>query len=193
MQPTQVDPDVAFCPRLRRVDLDLALGTLRIFTPWDGYLEMTSINDAYQGRRHRYVYGYHSVFEPGTAPGQAPSGSGSGGADGGGGKGGGQGGSQASAVAPPPVDAPQIGVAKVDAETREVEVWLPGACQFALEPKFVARPGAEAEDDGWLLCMLFDSGAPLLLGVCLTTVWWSAGPLLLRGTGYRELLLKRDG
>lgn len=146
---------------------------------------MTSINDAYQGRRHRYVYGYHSVFEPGPAPGQAPAGGSETSSKGGSsskGASSSKGGSKGSQVSAPqpPVDAPQIGVAKVDTDTREVEVWLPGACQFALEPKFVARPGATAEDDGWLLCMLFDSGArwrgaggdaPMRPGAWLLDAW----------------------
>jgi all-trans-8'-apo-beta-carotenal 15,15'-oxygenase len=46
-------------------------------------------------------------------------------------------------------------------ETRASSVWRPGKNKFALEPRFVARPGGEAEDDGWLLTVMFDSGAPL--------------------------------
>lgn len=41
-------------------------------------------------------------------------------------------------------------------------VWRPGFQHFALEPKFVPRPGASAEDDGWLLSVMFHSGGGAL-------------------------------
>lgn len=42
--------------------------------------------------------------------------------------------------------------------TGTTAVWRPGFQRFALEPKFVPRPGATAEDDGWLLSVVFHSG-----------------------------------
>ncbi|KAL6761226.1 retinal pigment epithelial membrane protein-domain-containing protein [Haematococcus lacustris] len=30
---------------------------------WDQYLELTCVNEAYQGRKHRYIYGYSSKFD----------------------------------------------------------------------------------------------------------------------------------
>lgn len=49
---------------------------------------------------------------------------------------------------------------QVDVESGTTDIWLPGYQLFASEPKFVPRPGATEEDDGWLLAVLFDSGAP---------------------------------
>ena len=46
----QIDPDVAFCSRLRRLDLDLVTGVLRMRTAFDEYLEMVGINEGYQVR-----------------------------------------------------------------------------------------------------------------------------------------------
>jgi all-trans-8'-apo-beta-carotenal 15,15'-oxygenase len=59
-----LDPNVAFQSRLKRVrvhnwesnDAQITIDTLH-----DGYLEMVSVNP--DSRRHRYVYGYSSVFE----------------------------------------------------------------------------------------------------------------------------------
>lgn len=42
-------------------------------------------------------------------------------------------------------------------DTNKAEVWAPGPMRFALEPRFIPRPDAQAEDDGWLICQLFDS------------------------------------
>ena len=51
MLPAQIDPDAAFCSRLRRLDLDLQTGVLRMRTAFDEYLEMVGINEGYQVRR----------------------------------------------------------------------------------------------------------------------------------------------
>lgn len=55
-------------------------------------------------------------------------------------------------------EEPSIGIAKVDMAAGTTAVWRPGFQRFAGEPKFVPRPGAAAEDDGWLLCVVFHSG-----------------------------------
>lgn len=54
---------------------------------------------------------------------------------------------------------------QVDVEGRRVSLYRPGHQQFLLEPKFVPRPGATEEDDGWLLSVGFHSGAPLRTGL----------------------------
>jgi hypothetical protein len=110
---------------------------------FDGYLEMPAVAPAAQGLPHRYVYGYHSVFED-----------------------------------------PQIGVAKVDTRGRHVDIWLPGPRRFALEPRFVPRPGGYAEDDGWLVAQLFDSERG-----CSEVVILEAGDL---GRGPVAVLRLRD-
>lgn len=61
----QLDPDAGFNSRLRRVTVDLNTGVLKVSSSAfpDKYLEMVSVNPQFIGRRHRYVYGYHSIFE----------------------------------------------------------------------------------------------------------------------------------
>lgn len=41
----QIDPDAGFCSRLRRVELDLETGVLRISTAFNEYLEMVAVNE----------------------------------------------------------------------------------------------------------------------------------------------------
>jgi carotenoid cleavage dioxygenase-like enzyme len=49
-------------------------------------------------------------------------------------------------------------IVKADVERRETTVWSEPGC-FPGEPVFVARPGAEAEDEGVLLSVVLDAGA----------------------------------
>ncbi len=78
---------------------------------------------------------------------------------------------------------PQIGLAKINVEGREVEVWKPGKNRFALEPRFIPRNKGsnssnnnstttttntteqieEVEDDGWLIAQLFDSNSEAMV------------------------------
>ena len=46
-----------------------------------------------------------------------------------------------------------------DAAPVEAAVWAPGPRSFTQEPVFVPRPGGTAEDDGWLLLLVFDAEA----------------------------------
>lgn len=63
-----VDPEAAFTSRLRRVELDLETNIMRTRQAFDGYLEMPVVHPDVVGRKHRFVYGYHSLFEePGIA------------------------------------------------------------------------------------------------------------------------------
>ena len=138
----KLDPDAAFSSRLRRVEIDLATGVLRVSCVFQHYLEMPAINPRWFSRRHRFVYGYHSIFE-----------------------------------------SPEIALAKVDVEGRQVDIWRPGKCKFALEPKFVPRKPStgsikeEDEDDGWILAQLFDSTAMQSTLVILDAKNLSAGPV----------------
>jgi all-trans-8'-apo-beta-carotenal 15,15'-oxygenase len=50
--------------------------------------------------------------------------------------------------------------APADAPPAEAAVWAPGPRKFTQEPVFVPRPGATAEDDGWLLALVYDAEAP---------------------------------
>ncbi|PRW59430.1 Apocarotenoid-15,15 -oxygenase [Chlorella sorokiniana] len=132
----QIDPDVAFRSRLRRVEVDLRTVVQRITGSFDEYLEMVAINETRFGRPHRYVYGYNSVF-----------------------------------------DVPQIGIAKIDMEGRQVSLYRPGHQHFLLEPKFVPRPGGTREDDGWLLSVGFHSGTQESFLVILDAQQLEAGPV----------------
>jgi len=53
---------------------------------------------------------------------------------------------------------PIAGVAKVDAETGAVDAWVPGPTEFGGAPQFVPR-GDGAEDDGFLISVIFDGSA----------------------------------
>ena len=58
-----VDPDAAFTSRLRRVEINLKTHVLRVRCAFDGYLEMPAVNPRVISKPHKYVYGYHSIFE----------------------------------------------------------------------------------------------------------------------------------
>ena len=47
---------------------------------------------------------------------------------------------------------------RFDHETGDEIVWDPGPGRFPSEPVFAPRPGAPAEDDGWLLTTVYDIG-----------------------------------
>jgi all-trans-8'-apo-beta-carotenal 15,15'-oxygenase len=53
------------------------------------------------------------------------------------------------------VDRLPDAVAKVEVETGRASLWLSGGGVVS-EPIFVPRPGARAEDDGWILALLYD-------------------------------------
>lgn len=44
-------------------------------------------------------------------------------------------------------------------DARSTSMWRPGSRRFCLEPRFVPRPGAMDEDDGWLLSVMFNTDA----------------------------------
>lgn len=44
-----------------------------------------------------------------------------------------------------------------DKHQARTDVWDAGPNQFAQEPIFCPRPGAEAEDDGWIFTMVYDT------------------------------------
>lgn len=57
----------------------------------------------------------------------------------------------------PTGNAPLQGVIKVDVTSGERQVWSAAPHGFAGEPIFVPRPNGQAEDDGWLLLLTFNS------------------------------------
>ncbi len=54
-------------------------------------------------------------------------------------------------------NAPLQGIIKVDMQSDERQFWSAAPHGFVSEPVFVPRPTAQAEDDGWLLVLVFDS------------------------------------
>jgi all-trans-8'-apo-beta-carotenal 15,15'-oxygenase len=45
---------------------------------------------------------------------------------------------------------------KLDLQSGEEKIWSAAPHGFVSEPVFVPRPGASAEDDGWLLCLVWN-------------------------------------
>ena len=54
-------------------------------------------------------------------------------------------------------NAPLQALIKRDMQTGEEQFWSAAPRGFGGEPLFVARPGAEQEDDGWLLLWIYDA------------------------------------
>jgi len=53
--------------------------------------------------------------------------------------------------------APLQGIAKLDVETKQAQTYSFAPRGFVGEPVFVPRPGGTAEDDGWVLVMVFNA------------------------------------
>jgi all-trans-8'-apo-beta-carotenal 15,15'-oxygenase len=54
-------------------------------------------------------------------------------------------------------NAPLQAILKIDFVTGERQIWSAAPRGFAGEPVFVLRPDAVAEDDGWLLLLMYDA------------------------------------
>jgi all-trans-8'-apo-beta-carotenal 15,15'-oxygenase len=53
--------------------------------------------------------------------------------------------------------APPQGIAKLDIDTRQTEVWIPKEYEFCGEPMFASRENASPEeDDGYILSVLYN-------------------------------------
>lgn len=57
----------------------------------------------------------------------------------------------------PTGNAPLQALLKIDLSTGQQQLWSAAPRGFAGEPIFVPRPGAMAEDDGWLLMLMYDA------------------------------------
>jgi all-trans-8'-apo-beta-carotenal 15,15'-oxygenase len=53
--------------------------------------------------------------------------------------------------------APLQAIVKVDLESGKKQLWSAAPRGFVSEPIFVARPGSDKEDDGWVLSLVYDS------------------------------------
>eukprot|EP00884_Botryococcus_braunii_P006857 jgi/Botrbrau1/16172/Bobra.0272s0007.1 len=73
---------------------------------------------------------------------------------------------------------PSLGVEKPFslAEVKR-DCWSPGRDSFAQEPIFVARPGAEEEDDGWVLSVVYEASSRTSHLAILDAKNLSAGPV----------------
>ena len=54
-------------------------------------------------------------------------------------------------------NAPLQAILRIDFETGERQLWSAAPHGYISEPVFVERPGATAEDDGWVLTLVYDS------------------------------------
>ncbi|MEB3355303.1 MAG: carotenoid oxygenase family protein [Synechococcales bacterium] len=57
----------------------------------------------------------------------------------------------------PEGNAPMQAILKVNPDTGEQQLWSAAPKGFVGEPVFVPRPGSEAEDDGWVLTLVYDA------------------------------------
>ncbi|WP_437933316.1 carotenoid oxygenase family protein [Sorangium sp. So ce341] len=73
--------------------------------------------------------------------------------------------------------SPWDAVAKLDVERGSLERYVPGPDQFPSEAVFVPRSGAGAEDDGYLLTLVYDARADLSYVAVLDARSPSGGPL----------------
>jgi all-trans-8'-apo-beta-carotenal 15,15'-oxygenase len=52
--------------------------------------------------------------------------------------------------------SPPTGYLKLDTQTQQRQIWRSHPLNFAEEPLFVSDPSGTNEDDGWLLCIMYD-------------------------------------
>lgn len=64
-----------------------------------------------------------------------------------------------------------------DASKASTEIWDAGPDQFAQEPIFCPRPGAQEEDEGWILTMVYDCKSDKSQLVILDAQNLKAGPV----------------
>ncbi|MDY6938510.1 MAG: carotenoid oxygenase family protein [Cyanobacteriota bacterium] len=74
-------------------------------------------------------------------------------------------------------NAPLQGVLKLDLQTGERQLYSFAPRGFGGEPIFVPRPGATAEDDGWVLVMIYDAAHDRSDVVILDAKDLDAGPV----------------
>mmetsp|Transcript_12388 Transcript_12388/g.29128 ORF Transcript_12388/g.29128 Transcript_12388/m.29128 type:complete len:630 (-) Transcript_12388:71-1960(-) len=75
------------------------------------------------------------------------------------------------------VAGPLAGIGKVNIETGDVSMWLPGPAEFAGEPVFIPREDSSSEDDGYLLSVLFNGETEDSEVVILDAKSISEGPI----------------
>jgi all-trans-8'-apo-beta-carotenal 15,15'-oxygenase len=78
---------------------------------------------------------------------------------------------------PPSGNSPLQALWKLDLETGVEQLWSAAPRGFVGEPIFVPRPGAGAEDDGWLLALVYDAARHETDVVILDARQVAAGPV----------------
>jgi len=87
--------------------------------------------------------------------------------------------------------APPQGIAKFDCETKETTMWMPKEYEFCGEPMFAAKtsdnsdPEASAEDDGYILSVLYNGKTQESELIILDAQSIASGPLARVPTGIR--------
>ena len=69
------------------------------------------------------------------------------------------------------------GLIKHDLQAARKQTYSEGAARMFLEPVFVPKPGATAEDDGWLMAFVYDSATHTSDVVLLEAADIDAGPI----------------
>jgi all-trans-8'-apo-beta-carotenal 15,15'-oxygenase len=77
----------------------------------------------------------------------------------------------------PEGNAPLQAILKIDPETGEQQLWSAAPRGFVGEPVFVPRPGSTAEDDGWVLTLVYDAACDRTDVVILNGTDLSQGPI----------------
>lgn len=77
----------------------------------------------------------------------------------------------------PEGNAPLQAILKIDPETGEQQLWSGAPRGFVGEPVLVPRPGSTAEDDGWVLTLLYDAACDRTDVVILDGTDLDKGPI----------------
>lgn len=138
---------------LTRLVLDLQAGTAVQHRLADRAVEFPSVAPSVTGKPHRHVYTVGSRFPSADVWG-------------------------APQVVCKVTLAPEAGLSQpCGRQAAQQDVYYPGRSAFAQEPIFVPRPGAQAEDDGWVLALVYDSADDRTRLVILDARDLSAGPV----------------
>lgn len=138
---------------LTRLVLDLQSGTVAQHRLMDRSCEFPSVAPAATGQPHRHTYMAGSRF-PGPDTWGAPQ------------------------VVVKVSVSPEAGLSEpCGKEAVQQDVYYPGKQAFAQEPIFVPRPGGQAEDDGWVLALVYDGAEGRTQLVILNAQNLAAGPV----------------
>jgi len=72
---------------------------------------------------------------------------------------------------------PAAGIAKVDVNSGDIDVWTPAPTEFGGQPVFIPRTDGSGQDDGYLITIMFDGAAQRSDVVILDAKDVSKGPI----------------